>query len=94
MTTVYRVENQIQRCERFRVKILHGRGYRDVRSDRHGMPAYPFQKAAKNGMRVGAWVKRFSKKYPGLSVEVLKANGRRADGRMNIGTVRDGYQSN
>jgi len=91
MTTVRRVENQIWKREGFKVKILHGRGYRDVRSDKHGMPSYPFQRRAKNDMRVGAWQKRFRMKYPGLSIEVIKSDRRRADGPMNIGTVRDGY---
>ena len=36
MPTVKRVENQIKKCEGFEVKILHGRDYRDMRSDSQG----------------------------------------------------------
>jgi hypothetical protein len=93
MPTVKRVESQIRKCERFAVRILRDRDYRDVRGDRKGLLAYPFDRAAKGAMRVGAWEKRFSTRYPGLRVEVLKSNGVRADGRMNIGTVREGYES-
>ena len=93
MTTVKRVENQIWKLEGFRVNILNRKDFSDVRGDRHGMPQYPFDRAAKRTMRVGAWVRRFSLKYPGLYVEVVKVNGAVADGRMNLGTVRHGYES-
>jgi hypothetical protein len=91
MPTVKRVENQIKKCEGFDVNILHGRDYRNMRGDRKDVPSYPFERAAKGNMRVGAWEKRFCRKYPGMKIEVLKANGARANGRMNIGTVRATY---
>ncbi len=91
MTTVKRVQHQILKLEGFEVKILHGRDHRDVRDDKHGMPGYPFMKAAKADMRVGAWERRFRKSYPGMAVEVLTGNRRRADGRMILRTVRRSY---
>lgn len=91
-TTVKRVEKKIKVCERFRVKFLHNRDWRDVRSDRHGLPGWRFKRAAKNGLSVSEWKQqRFRPVYPGYSVEVLLGNGRPAHGRTNLGTVRETY---
>jgi hypothetical protein len=93
MTTVKRVQSKIFRIEGFAVKILHGRDFRDVRDDRHGLRAYRFKNAASASMSVGAWERRFRQDYPGFAVEILTGKGKRADGRMHLATVRRSYGS-
>jgi hypothetical protein len=91
MATVRAVESRIRRVEGFDVRILHETGG-DVRSDRTGLPQYPFERAMKNVANVRAWRdRRFHQAYPGFEVEVLHASGRKAHGNMLLGTVRDSY---
>jgi hypothetical protein len=91
MATVRAVEGQIWRLEGFKVRILHPGGV-DVRSDRTGMPGYHFERAMKNSANVRSWVeRRFLPTYPGFTVEVLDASGRRVHGNTRLATVRDTY---
>ncbi len=91
MATVRAIESRIARVEGFRVRVLYEDG-RDVRSDRSNLPGYPYDRMLKNSSNVRGWVdSRFRHVYPGFSVTVLTADGRRAHGNMLLATVRDTY---
>ena len=71
MPKVGRVELRISQTEGFLVKIQHLDG-RDVRSDRAGMPGWPYERAAKDSWSVADWKReRFNTVYPGFDVDVL-----------------------
>ncbi len=89
--TIGRVENKIFKVEMFRVTIRNERG-RDVRSDRRNIPGYPYTRAAPERMTVAQWRdSRFKHSYVGLDAQVLFEDGRVADGRTLLSTVRDSY---
>ena len=91
MLTVGRVETRIYYVEGFRVAIEHLDG-RNARSDRGGLPWYPYKRQARGSMSVAAWRQgRFQPKYPGFGVQVLDGHGRAAHGGTLLGTVRDSY---
>ncbi len=91
MPKVKRIEKQIWDLEGFAVTIRYEDG-RDVRSDRSGLPTYPYERAAKNGMTVAQWKEnRFKLCYPGFDVDVLDGDGSAVHGGMQLGTVRDSY---
>ena len=91
MPRVKTVEKQIWDLEGFDVRILREDG-RDIRSDRTGLPAYPFERAAKNDMTVGEWrEQRFRPLYPGFDVAVCDGDGSEPHGATKLGTLRDTY---
>ncbi len=91
MPRVMSVEKRIWDVEGFAVRILHLDG-RDVRGDRMGLPQYPFQSPAKNGLSVEQWKEsRFRQAYPGFRVEVMDSAGNPVHGNTQLGTVRDTY---
>jgi len=80
---------QIWKCEGFEVKIK--RGGRGVRPEVN-LPAYGYSIALMNKKSVAQWKNdRFSNCYPGYDVDVLYANGRVAQGKTKLSTVRDTY---
>lgn len=92
MATMKQVEQRIFEVEGFRVRILHGRDQRDVRSDKSNVKQYAYKRALKHSKNVAAWREdRFAKHYPGYAVEVLSADGRKAHGRRKLANVRDSY---
>jgi hypothetical protein len=77
--------------ERFEVTIRHADG-RDMRSDKQGLPSYPYQIAAKNDFTVAQWrEQRFKQVFPGYEVTVWLADGTEAHGVTKLATVRDSY---
>ena len=95
MPTVKNVQRQIQRCEGFAVRFLHeGPGPttgRDVRDDRSGIPGYRYARRSPD-CTVGVWIdRRFKATFPGFDVQVLRADGRPADHRMLLSSVRATY---
>lgn len=90
MPKVKSVEKKIWDLEGFDIKfILSGK---DVRGDKSGIPAYPFERAAKNDMTVSEWKKvRFATNYSGYDVDVLDADGTPVPGQTKIGNLRDTY---
>ena len=91
MPKIKNVEKKIWDIEAFGVTILHGDG-RDVRSDKRGIPQYPFDRAAQNSFTVKDWIKtRFTKKYPGFKVKVFNADNEEVNGNTTLGTLRDTY---
>lgn len=85
------VETRIQKIEGFRVRILHPNGA-DVRGDKTGIKQYPYERALRNAANVRSWRDgRFGQTYPGFDVEVLDAEGNRAQGNKLLATVRDTY---
>ncbi len=91
MAYVKNVEKRIWDIEGFDVAIKH-LGGRNVRSDKMGMPMYPYDRAAKNDMSVAQWIDtRFRPNYPGFDVVVLDAYGGAVHGKTRLGRVRDTY---
>ena len=91
MAKVKRVEKSIWDVEGFSVRILYHTGV-DVRSDREGVPVYPFDRAAKNEITVESWkAQRFRPNYPGFEVDVLDGDGDSVNGNTKLATVRDSY---
>jgi len=91
LARVGRVELRISQIEGFLVKIQHLTGA-DVRSDRAGMPAWPYERAAKDSWTVAQWKReRFQPVYPGFNVEVVDGDGNLVHGGMRLESVRDTY---
>jgi hypothetical protein len=85
------VERKIATVEGFEVTVRHADG-RDMRSDKQGLPSYPYQNAAKNDFTVAQWrEQRFKQIYPGYEVTVWWADGTEAHGVTRLATVRDSY---
>ena len=85
------LEMKIARVEGFQVRVhLDGR---NVRSDREGMPPWPYEKAARDGWSVAHWKQeRFTSLYPGFHVEVLDGDGSPVEfGQTLLETVRESY---
>ena len=92
MPKVGRVELRISQVEGFLVKVLHGDG-RDMRSDREGIPSWPYERAAKDAWTVAEWKReRFASVYPGFDVEVLDADRNPVAGQTRLENVRDTYE--
>jgi hypothetical protein len=91
MPKVGRVELRISQIEGFLVKIQHLDG-RDVRSDRSGMPGWPYERAAKDAWSVSDWKReRFNTVYPGFDVDVLDGDRNVVAGQTRLESVRDSY---
>ena len=84
MAKVKNVEKRIWDLEEFAVQILH-LGGRDVRSDRTGLPQYPYKIRASDDMTVEHWKTiRFRRVYPGFEVVVLDGDGRTVHGNTKL----------
>lgn len=91
MPKVGRVELRISQVEGFLVKIHH-LGGRDVRSDRQGMPGWPYERAAKDSWTVAQWrTERFNMVYPGFDVDVLDGDCNPAAGQTRLENLRESY---
>ena len=89
---VGRVELRIANVEGFLVKIRHLVGGADVRSDREGMPSWPYERAARDTWTVADWKReRFAPRYPGFEVDVVDGDGNLVTGQTRLETVRDSY---
>jgi hypothetical protein len=86
------LEMKIARVEGFQVRVFHPDG-RNVRSDREGMPSWPFEKAARDNWSVARWKQdRFRSFYPGFDVEILNGDGEVVQfGQTLLETVRESY---
>lgn len=86
------LEIKIARVEGFAVRIRTLDG-RDIRSDREGMPPWPYEKGARDRWSVARWKReRFISLYPGFVVEVLGGDGRVVEfGQTLLETVRESY---
>ena len=94
MASILQVEAKIERVEGFRVNLLHARDGRNVRSDREGLPSYPYRNALKGNATVKDWKDgRFLREYSGWDVEVLLPNGNPAHGGTKLHTLRSEYDS-
>jgi hypothetical protein len=91
MATIGNVERKMRRIEHFEVRFLYLDG-KDVRSDKEGLPQYPFEVAASGAITVEAWKRtRFRLAFPGYEAKVL--NGRREVvlGNTRLASLRDSY---
>jgi hypothetical protein len=88
VSSVEAVEGAILRVEGFPVRLRRLNG-RDVRCDRLKLPPYPYRRAMKDGANVRKWKDgRFSTRYPGFGVDVVKPDGAAAHGRTLLSNVR------
>ena len=85
------LEMKIARVEGFRVRVTSDG--RDIRSDRAGMPPWPYEKAARDRWSVAQWKHdRFISLYPGFGVDVLDGDGEPVEfGQTLLETVRESY---
>jgi hypothetical protein len=91
MSTIGNVERKIRRIEHFEVRFLYLDGT-DIRSDKEGLPQYPFNVAASGDINVATWKKtRFSRAYPGYDAKVLDARKNVMTGNTKLATVRESY---
>jgi hypothetical protein len=91
MPKVGRVELRISQIEGFLVKIQHLDG-RNVRSDREGMPSWPYERAAKDSWTVADWRReRFNAVYPGFDVDVLDGDCNPVPGQTRLENLRESY---
>ena len=83
---------KIARVEGFQVRVTTADG-RDIRSDREGMPSWPFEKGARDRWSVARWkADRFVNFYPGFAVDVLDGDGTVVEfGQTLLETVRESY---
>jgi hypothetical protein len=92
MSTIGNVERKIRRVEHFEVRFLYLNGA-DVRSDKEGLPQYPFEVAAAADFTVAAWKRgRFLPAFPGYDVKVLAAGGIPVQGNTRMASIRDSYR--
>jgi hypothetical protein len=92
--SVKRVESEIRGLEGFEVTIRYGRDQRDVRSYRLNIPSYgpKYDRAARNAFTVADWKRaRFGPNYPGFDVDILRADGRPANGKTTLAKIRAEY---
>jgi len=86
------LEMKIARVEGFQVRVRTSDG-RDIRSDREGMPPWPYEKGARDRWSVARWKQeRFVSLYPGFGVDVLDGDGQSVEfGQTLLETVRESY---
>jgi hypothetical protein len=86
------LEMKIARVEGFQVRVRTSDG-RDIRSDREGMPSWPYEKAARDRWSVARWKQdRFISLYPGFGVDVLDGDCTVVEfGQTLLETVRESY---
>lgn len=86
------LEMKIARIEGFRVRVTTSDN-RDIRSDREGMPPWPYEKAARDAWTVAKWKQeRFVSCYPGFDVDIFDGDGNLVEhGRTLLETVRESY---
>jgi hypothetical protein len=87
------VELKIARVEGFQIRIRYLAGA-DVRGDRQGMPAWPYERAARDAWSVADWrERRFCNVYPGFDVDVIDGDGNIVSaGQTLLQTVRESYE--
>ena len=91
MASIGNVERKIRRIEHFEARFLYLDGT-DVRSDKGGLPSYPYEVAASGVITIDAWKRgRFRRAYPGYDVKVLDRRGRVLLGNTRLSTVRGTY---
>jgi len=91
MSTIGNVERKIRRVEHFEVRFLYLNGV-NVRSDKEGLPQYPYEVAAAADITVTAWKRgRFLPSFPGYDVIVLTRSGAPVQGNTRLGSLRDTY---
>jgi hypothetical protein len=81
---------ELNQVEGFDVKVL--RDGNPVDTSQHGLPGYPYDRAADGDVTVEEWRKtRFCKTYPGYDCVVLYGDGTPAHGDTKLENVRETY---
>ncbi|GAC1581175.1 MAG: hypothetical protein NVS3B7_16150 [Candidatus Elarobacter sp.] len=88
MAIIKRVEQEIRNVEGFDVAIKA--------SAEPSLPKYApkYARAARNAFTVADWKRgRFERHYPGVDVDVLRADGRVANARTTLANLRAEYEA-
>lgn len=86
MASIKNIEHDIRNREGFAVRIRNDAKQRNL-------PDYDYGRAARAAFTVADWKRaRFERIYPGLDVEVLRADGRVASATVMLAKVRAGYE--
>jgi hypothetical protein len=92
MTTILTRVREIAEKEGFDIVVTRG-GKRIDSTENGVMGKYDFDKKLKGSKTVSEWIKeRFERTFPGLSCEVLNADGTVAIGQTKLETVRSTYE--
>lgn len=86
MASIKNIERDIRALEGFTV-VIHADG-----TNRRNLPAYEFDRAARAPFTVADWKRRrIEPNYPDLEVDVLRADGRRANAATTLAKIRADY---
>ena len=86
VASIKNIERDIRALEGFSVVI------RSDGTNRRNLPEYDYGRAARAPFTVADWKRRrIEPNYPGLEVDVLRADGRRATATMTLARIRSDY---
>ena len=86
MASIKNIERDIRALEGFTV-VIHSGG-----TNRRNLPAYDYDRAARAPFTVADWKRRrIEPNYPDLTVDVLRADGRRASSSTTLAKIRADY---
>jgi hypothetical protein len=86
VASIKNIERDIRALEGFSVVI------RSDGTNRRNLPEYDYGRAARAPFTVADWKRRrIEPNYPGLDVDVLRADGRRATATMTLAKIRSDY---
>lgn len=90
--TVAQIESRIMEVEGFSVRLTYPDG-EDLRSDKRGLPIWPYEEAARNAWTVSEWKReRFTPHYSEYDVDILDGNDDPVLGPTKLETVRHSYR--
>ena len=89
MPLVKNIEKRIFNIEGFEVNILYNG--KNVRGDASLPTQYYAERMTRNSFSVSDFREKFQNQYPGYSIEVLRADGKKVSGQTKLSTVRDTY---
>lgn len=86
VASIKNIERDIRALEGFTV-VIHSDG-----TNRRKLPAYDYDRAARAPFTVADWKRRrIEPNYPDLTVDVLRADGRRASSSTTLAKIRADY---
>jgi hypothetical protein len=86
VASIKNIERDIRALEGFSV-VIHSEG-----TNRRKLPDYDYDRAARAPFTVADWKRRrIEPNYPDLSVDVLRADGRRANATTTLAKIRAEY---
>ncbi len=87
VASIKNIERDIRALEGFTV-VIHANG-----TNHRKLPDYDYDRAARAPFTVADWRRRrIEPNYPGLAVDVLRADGRRAAASTTLAKIRADYE--